>query len=473
MRDVVTYFDPQPAPAELPVRLSSPFAHGPPHPLACRAAEELRLNLRHGDLACELGLGALEEPGGGKMFGVLVVAAPDGRVGYLRAFSGMLAGHWQVDGFAPPLFDQVARDTFWLAGQAELSALDERHAALREGAEPVAPRASLAEIEHLRAERSRQLWQQLSYTYVIPNARGEERPLGALFAPAPPPGGAGDCAAPKLLAHAYRHHLRPLALAEFWWGAPPVTGERHAGEYYPACRSKCGRVLPYMLEGLPVDASPLLVEAAGAVEDPRVVYEDEWVLVIDKPHGLLSAPGRHSPGRDSVLVRLRKRAPEASGPLLVHPLESETSGLQLAARDPETHAALQRQFARREAHERYVARLDGHVPGTQGVIELPLRIDPEDRPRHIVDPIHGKRAITEWRVTQRTDAWTRVSLVPRTHRTHQLRVHAAHPLGLGVPIVGDHLYGGDGTRLMLHAEAVTFIHPRTGERLDFECRAPF
>jgi tRNA pseudouridine32 synthase/23S rRNA pseudouridine746 synthase len=451
--EVVTYFDPQPAPAELPVRFASPFAHGPPHPLACRAAEELRLRLRRGDLGGGLELSTLEEPGGGKMFGVLVVAAPDGRVGYLRAFSGKLAGHWRVDGFAPPLFDQVASDAFWLAGQAELSAL--------------------AGSEHLRAERSRQLWQQLSYVYVIPNARGEEQPLGALFAPAPPPGGAGDCAAPKLLAHAYRHHLRPLALAEFWWGAPPLTGERHAGEYYPACRSKCGRLLPYMLEGLPVDASPLPAEAPGPLEEPRLVYEDAWVLVIDKPHGLLSAPGRHSLGRDSVLVRLRQREPEAPEPLIVHPLEPEISGLLLAARDPESHAALQRQFALREAHKRYVAWLDGHVGGAQGVIELPLRADPDARPRHIVDPLHGKRAITEWHVTQRTDTRTRASFIPRTHRPHQLRVHAAHPLGLGAPIAGDRLYGGDDTRLMLHAEAVTFLHPRTGERLDFECPAPF
>ncbi|WP_257447321.1 RluA family pseudouridine synthase [Archangium lipolyticum] len=472
MQAVLTYFDPQPAPAELPVRLSSPFAHGPPHALARRAAEELRLHLRRGDLGGGLELRELEAPGGGKMFGVLVVAAPDGRIGYLRAFSGMLAGHWQVDGFAPPLFDQAMRDTFWPAGQAELSALGDRHAALREGADPVALRASLVELEHLRAGLSRQLWQQLSYTYVIPNARGEERPLGALFAPAPPPGGAGDCAAPKLLAHAYRHHLRPLALAEFWWGAPPLTGERHAGEYYPACRGKCGRVLPYMLEGLSVEASPLLEEAAGVVEDPRVVHEDPWVLVVDKPRGLLSVPGRHSPGRDSVLVRLRRKFPEESGLHIVHPLDFEASGLMLVARAPEIHAALQRQFARSEAHARYVAWLDGHVTGDQGVVELPLRSDADDRPRHIVDPLHGKRAITEWCVTQRSGTRTRVALIPRTARTHQLRVHAAHPLGLGAPIVGDLLYGGDGTRLMLHAEAVTFIHPRTGERIDIESLAP-
>ena len=492
------------------------------------------------------------------MFGVLVVAAPDGRIGYLRGFSGMLEGRWQVDGFAPPLFDPVARDAFLPAGEAELRALEDRHAELVEGAEPVALRASLAELtarhdaavagmrarhdatrglrhdarqrlasgeagdderraalhalgqesradaaerrrlevahqqerellvsalrvldtrraelEHLRAERSRQLWQQIAYSYVIPNARGETRPLGALFAPEPPPGGAGDCAAPKLLGHAYRHHLRPLALAEFWWGAPPLTGGRQAGVYYPACRSKCGAVLPYMLEGLPVDLEPLLGAPPVPVEEPRLVYEDAWLLVVDKPGGLLSVPGRHEPLRDSVLVRLRRQYPDASGPLAVHALELETSGLLLLARDPASHAALQRQFARREADRRFVAWLDGHIAGDQGVIELPLRADREDRRRQCVDPLHGKRAITEWRVTQRTGSWTRVSLWPRTWLTHQLRVHAVHPLGLGAPIVGDRLYGNDGSRLMLHAEALTFIHPHTGARLELESRAPF
>jgi len=337
----VTYFDPQPAPTEVPVRLASPFAHGPPHSLARRAAEELKRLLSQGSLPGGVGLGGMDRPGRGKMFGVLAVEAPDGRIGYLRGFSGMLDERWWINGFAPPLFNPAARDAFWPAGEAELRALDDRLAGLIHGAEPAALRARLAELiasqetaaagmrarhaanrrrrhdarrqladrraegeeqraalhalaqesrgdhmerqrlarafhrerealepalraldvrraelEHLRAERSRQLWQQMAYAYVIPNARGEERPLGELCAPEPPPGGAGDCAAPKLLAHAYRHQLRPLALAEFWWGAPALTGERQAGEYYPACQSKCGVVLPYMLEGLSVEAAP-------------------------------------------------------------------------------------------------------------------------------------------------------------------------------------------------------------------------
>ncbi|WP_375767552.1 RluA family pseudouridine synthase [Archangium gephyra] len=554
----MTYFEPQPAPAEVPLRLTDPFAPSPPHALARRAAEELQRLLRHGGLASGLDLGALDAPGQGKMFGVLVVAAPDGRVGYLRGFSGMLDGRWEVDGFAPPLFDSIARDAFLPAGEAELRALGERHAELTGGEGALELRARLAEmterhgaaiagmrarheanrglrhdarqrlangeagdderraalhtlgqesradaaerqqleaahqqerevlvsalraldtqrtgIEHQRAERSRQLWRQIAESYVIPNARGESRPLGALFAPEPPPGGAGDCAAPKLLAQAYRHGLRPLALAEFWWGAPPLTGGRLAGVYYPACRSKCGGVLPYMLEGLPVALEPLPGAAPGPVDEPRIVYEDAWLLVVDKPRGLLSIPGRHESSRDSVLVRLRRRDPEASGLLVVHALEPETSGLLLLSKDPETHAALQRQFARREADRRFVAWLDGHVARDEGVIELPLRTDREDRRRQLVDPLHGKRAITEWRVTQRSGSRTRVSLWPRTWLTHQLRVHAAHPLGLGAPVTGDRLYGGDDTHLLLHSEALTFIHPHTGARLELESPAPF
>jgi tRNA pseudouridine32 synthase/23S rRNA pseudouridine746 synthase len=554
----VTYFDPQPAPDEVPVRLANPFAHGPPHPLARRAAEELRLRLRRGELASGIDLADLDKPGRGKMFGVLVIAAPDGRIGYLCAFSGMLGERWHVDGFVPPLFDPTARDAFWPAGQAELYALEERHTELTEGAEPAALRARLvelaerhataaaqlrarhkanrrrrhdarqhltrgpatdderraalhalgqesraddmdrrqqeaahhqerevlesalrafevrrAELEHFRAERSRQLWQQIAHSYVIPNARGEERTLAALFAPEPPPGGAGDCAAPKLLAHAYRHHLRPLALAEFWWGTPPITGERRAGEYYPACQSKCGGVLPYMLEGLSVEPAPPTPVAPGTEGALRLLYEDPWLLIVDKPCGLPPAPSRHDPQRDSVLARLQQRFPDAPRPILLHPPEPEASGLLLAARDVETLAALQRQFSKLEAHRRYVACLEGPVSGEHGVIELPLRADFDHRPRRLVDPLHGKRAITEWRVTQRASTGTHVILLPRTDQTHQLRVHAAHPLGLGTPIVGDRLYGRDGPRLMLHAEALALTHPRTGERLELENPAPF
>lgn len=480
--EVVTYFEPRPAPDQVPTRLASPFDPRPPHPLARRAAEELQASLRRGDIP-GFDPAILDAPGGGKMFGVLVVAREDGRLGYLRAFSGMLGGRWHVEGFAPPLFDPVARDTFWPEGQEALRALELRRAELREpGVHRTEvehlPRqltdSPLAEVEHLRAERSRQLWRQLTDSYVLPNARGERQSLTALFAPDAPPGGAGDCAAPKLFAWAYAHHLRPLALAEFWWGAPPLNAERLAGAYYPACQGKCGKVLPYMLEGLAVDPAPPGSTGPMPIEEPRLVFEDPWLLVVDKPPGLPSAPGRYSRQRDSVLIRFQQQAPGAPKLAVVHALDAEASGLLLLAKDDETLAALRRQLARREADLRQVAWLDGAVTGDHGVIELPLRTDVDARLRHLVDPVHGKRAVSEWRVTQRTETRTRVTLLPRTRLAHQLRVHAAHPLGLGAAIVGDALYGGaDDTRLMLHAEGLSFTHPRTGERLDFESRPPF
>ena len=199
---MLALFDPPPSPDELPDRLASPFAHDPPHPLARRAAAALVRDLP-----------PLAE---GKMFGVLVVAAPDGRIGYLRAFSGMLDGTWHVPGFVPPAFDVAARDAFWPAAEAELATLP----------------------PHERRVRSRVLLRLLHDTYAFANARGETRSLRELFAPVEPPGGAGDCAAPKLLAYAYRERLRPLALAELWWGPPPRSGGRHAGNFYPACRGK-------------------------------------------------------------------------------------------------------------------------------------------------------------------------------------------------------------------------------------------
>jgi tRNA pseudouridine32 synthase/23S rRNA pseudouridine746 synthase len=549
VHDAVTYFDPQPSPGDLPARLASPFASDPPHALAQRAADELVRRLAAGDF----GAAALAAPGGGKMFGVLVVAARDGRIGYLRGFSGMLGGRWIVDGFVPPLFDEAARDAIWPEGEAALAALEADHRAMLDEAaplraamaaldarhadevaalrarhavrrarrrderarlDPAAPssaarrraldhasradtaerrrldaahaeaRAALAtrlaaldlrraELAARRADRSRALWQALLDTYVVANARGARRSLHELFAPIVPPGGAGDCAAPKLVGAAHRLGLRPLALAELWWGAPPSTGGRRAGQFYPACRGKCGPILPFMLEGLPVDDAPRWGDAPLGPELPRVVFEDPWLIVVDKPCGMLSVPGRHARLRDSVATRLRARWPDATGPLIVHRLDLDTSGLLLAAKDPDTHAALQQRFARREVDKRYVAWLDGVVARDAGVIELALRVDLDDRPRQIHDPVHGKPARTEFRVTDRAADRTRVALYPRTGRTHQLRVHAAHPDGLGAPIVGDRLYGRAADRLMLHAEALGFVHPHTGARVDLVVGAPF
>lgn len=333
---------------------------------------------------------------------------------------------------------------------------------------PLAARVAADDAERLaieakRAAESRGLMKQVHDSYVIASYRGERRGLRELFAPGEPPGGAGDCAGPKLLGEAYRRGLRPIAMAEVWWGPPPATGGRHAGGFYPACRGKCGPILPFMLEGLDVETAPIFGATAIAADEPRTVFEDDDIVVVDKPIDLLSVPGRSAALRDSVQTRLRARYPLATGPLVVHRLDLETSGLLLAAKSEWSYAALQAQFARREVDKRYIAWLAGDVRGERGVIELPLRVDLDDRPRQIVDAEHGKTAVTEWTVLAREGGRTRVAFVPRTGRTHQLRVHAA--VGLGAPIVGDRLYGAAGERLLLHAERLQFVHPRTGQRI--------
>ncbi|WXH31730.1 hypothetical protein WA016_05706 [Myxococcus stipitatus] len=419
------------------------------------------------------------------MFGVLVVAAPHGQLRYLCAFSGMLGGAWTVDGFVPPLFDPDARAAYLPAGEAELAALGQRYAELTEQCAHLALQsqgreaelrlleARRREVAHVRAERSRSLWRQLSAGFEVPNARGENRSMSELFAPRPPPGGAGDCAAPKLLACAYRHGWRPLALAEFWWGATPLGGGRQSGAYYPACDNKCGTVLPFMLEGLDVDPAPSRPAAPCEETTVLVLHEDAALLVVDKPQGLPSVPGRHSPARDSVLTRLQERFPDLSAARFVHALESEVSGLQVIARDTATQAALQRQLARGEAEHRHVAWVDGRTSHEQGHIDLPLRGTTSGELESLANPRHGKQALTDWRATENSESRTRLWLWPRTRHPMQLRIHAAHPLGLGLPIVGDMRFGVEDTRLMLHAEAVGFTHPTSGARLVFSSPAPF
>jgi tRNA pseudouridine32 synthase / 23S rRNA pseudouridine746 synthase len=460
------------ATADLPARFPSPFDRSAVHPLARLAATETIASL---DAIPDLAR-TLSWPGGGKMFGVLVVQAPNGDVGYLRAFSGMLDGQWQRAGWAPPTFDVPARDLIWGPGDVEMRALTAERASLASGLLDQSTDA-LSTLDASRAARSRELMAGIQDTYHFANANGDVRSLREIFAPAEPPGGAGDCAAPKLLADAYRRRLLPIALAEFWWGAPPRSGDRRAGSFYPACRGKCAPILTHMLVGLPADPPPVFGATPIDASAPRVVYEDEQLLIVDKPCGLLSVPGRSAQLKDCVLTRLRDRYPEATGPLLVHRLDLDTSGLLLAAKDSATYAALQRLFAQREITKRYIAWLDGDVSGTDGTIDLPLRLDIDDRPRHIHDPVHGKRSVTTWRVLERTQRRTKVALMPHTGRTHQLRVHAAHPDGLDAPIIGDRLYGrappADGQRLLLHAESLQFIHPTTGAAMHIERLAPF
>jgi tRNA pseudouridine32 synthase/23S rRNA pseudouridine746 synthase len=268
--------------------------------------------------------------------------------------------------------------------------------------------------------------------------------------------------------------LRPLALAEFWWGSSPSASPRRAGFFYPACRNKCSPLLSFMLAGLTVaQARHLAWHSRTAPLPLSILYEDESLLIVDKPAGLLAIPGRSDESRDSVLSRVGASHPDATGPVIVHRLDMDTSGLMVVTKDATSHAALQRQFARREVVKEYAAWLDGAIPGERGQIDFPMRVDLDDRPRQIYDPVWGRSAITDWRVEARSGERTRVIFFPRTGRTHQLRLHAAHPLGLGTPIVGDPLYGRAGERMLLHAQALTFVHPRSGRTMSFRCPSPF
>lgn len=332
------------------------------------------------------------------------------------------------------------------------------------------------EIEALKAERktrSAALQQMLFEQFELLNARGECQNLCLLFEQTvqkTPPAGAGECAAPKLLQYAYRNRLKPLAMAEFWWGNSPKAEIRQHGYYYPACKGKCEPILTHMLKGLKVERNPLLSTSAS-LASLEIVFEDEWLVIVNKPEGLLTVPGKSE--EDSVYNWMKARYPEATGPLIVHRLDMATSGLLVMAKSKEVHKRLQAQFASRTVKKRYIALLDGIIAGDEGTIDLPLCLNPLDRPRQVVDEELGKKAITQYRVVERSNDRTRIAFCPLTGRTHQLRVHAAHPLGLNCAIVGDELYGRKAERLYLHAEYLEFKHPVSEEIVCAERRASF
>ena len=332
------------------------------------------------------------------------------------------------------------------------------------------------EIAHLKKRRktlSKSLQIKLFAQYQFLNANGETTDLNAIFAALPehtPPSGAGDCAAPKLLQYAYKHDLKPLAMAEFWWGAAPKSAIRQHKNYYPSCYSKCQPILGHMLKGLDVEDNPLLINPAQG-KDLSIVYKDDDLLVVNKPAEFLSVPGVNID--DSVYMRIKTQFPEASGPLIVHRLDMSTSGLLMIALNKRVHKALQKQFIERTIDKRYVALVNGNVAEDSGVIDLPLVLDFDDKPRQMVCYTHGKQSLTTWQVLERNNNITRLQLYPKTGRTHQLRVHCAHSLGLNMPIIGDTHYGQKAERLHLHAEYLAFTHPITLKRLEFEVAADF
>ena len=311
----------------------------------------------------------------------------------------------------------------------------------------------IEQLQKERHERSLALQQWLFRQFVFLNALGEEKALPELFAPAVPPSGAGECCAPRLLQAAYKEGLQPLCMAEFWVGASPTDEIRHDGHFYPACNSKCRPILRHMLKGLNVEPNPLLADRERLISQLHIIYNNEEMAVVSKPAGMLSVPGKDD--QPSVQEVIRQKFPQATGPLIVHRLDMDTSGLMLIALTEEKYHELQDLFLHRHIHKVYHAMLEKKMPvGQEGDISLPLRPDFNDRPRQLVDPKHGKPAQTHYRVLENRDGHALVELHPITGRTHQLRVHCAHSLGLGNPIVGDRLYGKPAERLMLHAKEI-------------------
>lgn len=322
----------------------------------------------------------------------------------------------------------------------------------------------LDEINQLKEERrlkSGALQQKLFAEYSFLNLLGERKSIGEIFNNNPP-AGAGECAAPKLLHYAFEHNLKPIAMAEFWWGQSPKSEIRKHKQFYPACKSKCEPILlSHMLKGLDMEANPFQENPAEG-KSIEIVFEDEFLAVINKPAEFLSVPGKII--SDSVYQRVKELYPKATGPLIVHRLDMSTSGLMLIAKDEETYLKLQSQFIKRTIKKRYVALLDGILEENEGCINLPLRVDLDDRPRQLVCYEYGKPAQTKWKKIEIRNNQTLVYFYPITGRTHQLRVHASHELGLKTPIVGDDLYGTKANRLHLHAESLIFEHPISQER---------
>jgi tRNA pseudouridine32 synthase/23S rRNA pseudouridine746 synthase len=328
-------------------------------------------------------------------------------------------------------------------------------------------------LKKQRKEMSIALQHKLFENYTFLNAEKQTKSLHAIFPIIQgdlPPSGAGECAAPKLLHYAYTHALTPICLAEFWYGKSPSSEIRKHGYFYPACKTKCLPILTHMLIGLDVDPNPL-EDNPTKLAQLDIVYDDEDIIAINKPHDFLSVPGRNI--GDSIYTRIQAHYPELKELMVVHRLDMSTSGLILFAKNKAAHKHIQMQFLNRTIHKKYVAVLDGIVENDCGLIDLPLAGDYENRPRQKVCYDAGRAAQTRYEVKKRWENKTLIHFYPISGRTHQLRVHAAHQLGLNTPILGDDLYGIRVDRLYLHAEELSFQHPRSLEEMKLKVVVEF
>lgn len=536
----------------LPEKFTFPFFYEP-HPLAQIAALELQ-NYLENQTDLEHNFGLNPEQDGliiGKMFGVLVVQNHQGKLGYLSAFSGKLAGKNIHHKFVPPVFDMLTEGSFFLKEEEVLNAInkqietitsDSHYISLKYNLEQLSAKATqeieefkkelkhnkslrkklrennkellskqdyilfendlikqslrdkyelrvlednwtknlddikakidkynqqIEELKRKRKEKSSLLQQQLFEQYLFLNQFGSYKSLKEIFDQTvfgKPPAGAGECATPKLLHYAFRHQYKPIAMAEFWWGASPKSEVRKHKQFYPACTGKCEPILKHMLEGIETEENPFL-KNLGEDKLLEIIFQDEYLVVVNKPFNLLSVPGIHV--KDSVYSRLKSMLMPAE-PLMVHRLDMATSGLLVIAKTKEVHKHIQKQFLKQTVIKKYTALLDGIIQEEEGEINLPLRGDLDNRPQQLVCFEFGKKAITRFKIVHRASNSTKVYFYPITGRTHQLRMHAAHKLGLNTPIVGDDLYGNPADRLYLHASYLEFTHPITKQRMQFE-----
>ena len=394
---------------------------------------------------------------GGKTFGVLLyegegVPFPDFHpeekmplgLAFLAAFSGLLDGKTRQEGFVPPIFDIEHKGSYFREEEAKISEINRRLDS------PQVTAREVCDLRHERKLRSQALQRWLHQQYRVLSWQGECQTLLGIFSPHTPPGGTGDCCAPKLLQEAFRRGLRPIAVAE--WNMA-------TGEFCPPCVQRCRPLLSYMLRGMDAEQDPRLVAYQRLARQLETMSEDEWLVVVNKPSGLLSVPGKDFlPSVESITAGLQ-----------VHRLDQDTSGVMVVAKDVHTQSCLRQQFEMRTVEKRYEALLQHPMPvGEIGEIDLPLRPDVEHRPLQVVDSRKGKSARTLYEVLNNREGHAHVLFTPLTGRTHQLRLHAAQ--GLKNPILGDRLYGiATGSRMMLHASMLSFEHPGTGERMTFTC----
>lgn len=391
-------------------------------------------------------------PARGQMFGVLVCEDQRGNIVVLKAFSGQYDGIYLIPGWVGPVADPVAFNQVVTQSDALLHELTAR---IESG-----EYADTASLIQERKALSQSVLHKLYLLYQFRCIDGATKTFSDIFGTRNPPTGTGECCAPKLLHWAFTHDLLPISMAEFYYGKPNRSQSREHKGFYGPCDDKCQPLLKHML-GL------------------DIIYCDTSLLVVNKTGGLLSVPGRGEDKQDCVESRVRRLFPSAPKQCAVHRLDMDTSGLLVIALTKESHRALSIQFMHQEVEKEYHALLEGVIKAKEGEISLPFRLDVERRPYQIYDEEQGKWGTTRWRKirveSSAEGVVTRLHFTPLTGRTHQLRVHSAHPKGLGIPIVGDRLYGTgkEGDRLCLHASALSFLHPQTGEQLRFTSPAPF